>query len=104
MKIFVTLFSLLFSVVALVAIGTAEAQSSDNMCVDPGVIEASTSFLSPEQAPVPVETRCWKCGDKSTGSCSGGDKYCEGERSDCLKKGCKITGSTSQCSGSKTTC
>ena len=49
----------------------------------------------------PQETRCWKCGDGSKGSCSGGDKYCYGERSDCSRKGCRITGSTSQCTGSK---
>lgn len=50
------------------------------------------------------ETRCWKCGDGSKDACSGGDKHCYGERSDCLKKGCKITGSTSTCSSSKKTC
>ena len=50
------------------------------------------------------EVRCWKCSSSSSGACGGGDKHCYGERSDCLKKGCKISGSTSQCSGSKKTC
>ena len=50
------------------------------------------------------EVRCWKCSGSSSGSCSGGDKHCYGERSDCTKKGCKITGSTSKCTGSKKTC
>jgi hypothetical protein len=50
------------------------------------------------------EVRCWKCSGSSSGSCGGGDKHCYGERSDCTKKGCKITGSTSKCTGSKKTC
>jgi hypothetical protein len=50
------------------------------------------------------EVRCWKCSGSSGGSCGGGDKHCYGERSDCTKKGCKITGSTSKCSSSKKTC
>ena len=50
------------------------------------------------------EVRCWKCSSSSSGSCGGGDKHCYGERSDCIKKGCKISGSTSKCSGSKKTC
>ena len=55
----------------------------------------------PEMAAGPQETRCWKCGDNSKGACGGGDKYCYGERSDCSKKGCRITGSTSKCTGNK---
>jgi len=50
------------------------------------------------------EVRCWKCGDSSKDGCSGGDKYCYGERSDCLKKGCRITGSKSSCGSSDTQC
>jgi len=50
------------------------------------------------------EVRCWKCRKDSKGSCGGGDMHCYGERSECSKKGCKITGSTSKCSGSKKTC
>lgn len=97
--IIATLFALTF---ALVAVGGAHPSAADpNMCVD---AQPAASFLNPEQSPVPVETRCWKCGDRSTGACSGGDKHCYGERSDCRKKGCQITGSTSECSSSKTTC
>ena len=59
---------------------------------------------APEVDNMQQEVRCWKCSGSSTGSCSGGDKHCYGERSDCTKKGCKITGSTSKCSGSKKTC
>jgi len=50
------------------------------------------------------EVRCWKCSGSSSGACGGGDKFCYGERSDCTKKGCKITGSTSSCSSSKKQC
>ena len=62
-------------------------------------IEAAPAIDSMQQ-----EVRCWKCSGSSTGSCGGGDKHCYGERSDCTKKGCKITGSTSKCTGSKKTC
>lgn len=59
---------------------------------------------APETDNMQQEVRCWKCSADSKGSCGGGDKHCYGERSDCSKKGCKITGSTSKCSGSKKTC
>ena len=59
---------------------------------------------APETEASASEVRCWKCGDGSSDGCSGGDKNCYGERSDCQKKGCKITGSTSTCSSSKKTC
>lgn len=59
---------------------------------------------APETEASANEVRCWKCGSGSSDGCSGGDKHCYGERSDCQKKGCKITGSTSTCSSSKKTC
>ena len=62
-------------------------------------IEAASDITAGAQ-----EVRCWKCGDGSKDGCSGGDKHCYGERSDCQKKGCKITGSSSKCSSSKTQC
>ena len=67
--------------------------------------EARMCMDAPEEVEnMQQEVRCWKCAADSKGSCGGGDMHCYGERRDCSKKGCKITGSTSKCSGSKKTC
>ena len=69
-----------------------------------GVYDTETQWCisaSVEEAAAPQETRCWKCSDGSKGACAGGDKFCYGERSECSKKGCRISGSTSKCDGAK---
>ena len=103
--IILTLIALAFTAIAIAAThdGTAEV----NMCTIETQVEASNMSLAPTlpgQDAEQVETRCWKCGSGSSDGCSGGDKHCYGERSACQKKGCKITGSTSNCSSSKKTC
>ena len=102
MKLFCMISTVLTLTLTLVAIAVANSDTAEpNMCIAPATsVDAATTF-TPDDAPIPVATRCWKCSSDSDGSCS--DKYCDGERADCLKKGCKITGSISQC-GSKPTC
>ena len=89
-------------------------ETQDTAMVAEFALEAPTSGVysdeammcleaAPEIDNMQQEVRCWKCSSNSKGSCSGGDKWCYGERSSCTKKGCRITGSTSKC-GSKTTC
>ena len=77
-----------------------EAPPSGVYDIEAGVCIAAADDIENAQQ----EVRCWKCSADSKGSCGGGDMHCYGERSDCSKKGCKITGSTSKCSGSKKTC
>ena len=95
---------LAFAAIAFAASPVEVAQTDAAMCP----IEATAPNMSLPELPStdaePVETRCWKCSKDSGGSCGGGDKHCYGERSACSKKGCKITGSTSECSSSKKTC
>ena len=104
-NIILTLIAMAFTAIAFAA--TPDTISEVNMCTIEATVEASNMSLVPTlpgEGAEEVETRCWKCGSGSKDGCSGGDKHCYGERSDCQKKGCKITGSTSQCSSSKKTC
>ncbi|MBR56991.1 MAG: hypothetical protein CMH54_02915 [Myxococcales bacterium] len=60
-----------------------------------GLISFSTSTYAAD---------CFMCGKDSSGSCAGADQ-CQGDRADCRKAGCKITG-TRSCStaGNVKTC
>lgn len=116
--VFLTIVSFVFAAAAYATAPTVDSKSVDTAphtdvveslapAAEGGVYDTK-ALLCIEAAPDITagaqEVRCWKCGDGSTDGCSGGDKHCYGERSDCQKKGCKITGSSSKCSSSKTQC
>ena len=80
----------------------ADVEATAVAASDEGAVESTHTATQVDNGV--QEVRCWKCSGDSKGSCGGGDMHCYGERSDCTKKGCKITGSTSKCSSSKKTC
>jgi|GEM_PF-5849083 hypothetical protein len=55
------------------------------------------AFVSIGATDANAEVRCFYCGSGSKGSCPKG-VYCYGERSDCVKKGCRVASSSSKCS------
>jgi hypothetical protein len=74
--------------------GTSSCSSAVNVkkC-DAPLVPEHDSFAS-----FPAAETCFSCAKDSTSSCSG-KQQCRGNRADCRKKGCKITG-TSSCSSS----
>ena len=97
------LFAVLI-VTVLIAIATAPSAAPLQQADLPTVAEtpAPTPTVIDDGATLDLEEmapRCYKCSGSSKGGCA--DKFCYGERSDCSKKGCKITGSTSKCTGKK---
>ena len=76
--------------------GVADAQATAAAVTLAG--QGSAQFqavANPDE--VTMEVRCFSCGSGSKSPCGQGTN-CYGDRSDCQKKGCRISSSSSKCS------
>ena len=85
------------TVILAVSLTLAGFGAPIDVAPDGGVYDHAAQMSLPADSP--TMGSCWNCSSDSTGACapqSGKVRMqCEGSRSDCTKKGCKIGGSSS---------